>query len=280
MEPETLTDYKQALTAAWPLINAIAGQRFASDTLAEEAALYVLNRLEEDDYHRLRSFRGRAKFSTYLSSLCIRLLEDFSRKKYGRLRPPTWVTDLGGIWLVLFQLLCLQRLAVADAVETVVARRGNHVRAEVENAAWKILERIIHCGRHQGKEVSFDEPNGNRLQERARMHSPSPTPEQQLLTKEREIFFELLFSISDQGICEVPAKLGFTEKISLDLDAKERLLLKLCFQEGLSVTRAGEMLGLNANQVHGKLRRLLSRLRQEFDRAGISDELRQLLYEE
>ncbi len=280
MEPETLTDYKQALTAAWPLINAIARQRFASGTLAEEAALYVLNRLEEDDYHRLRSFRGRAKFSTYLSSLCIRLLEDFSRKKYGRLRPPTWITDLGGIWLVLFQLLCLQRLAVADAVETVVARSGNLVRAEVENAAWKILERIIHCGRHQGKEVSFDEPNENTLQERARMHSPSPTPEQQVLAKEREIFFELLFSRSDQRISEVPAKSGFTEKISLDLDAKERLLLKLCFQEGLSVTRAGKMLGLNANQVHGKLRRLLSRLRQEFDRAGISDELRQLLYEE
>ena len=280
MEPETLTDYKQALTAAWPLINAIAGKRFASDTLAEEAALYVLNRLEEDDYHRLRSFRGRAKFSTYLSSLSIRLLEDFSRKKFGRLRPPTWITDLGGIWLVLFQLLCLQRLVVADAVETVLARSGNHVRADVENAAWKILERIIHCGHHQGKEVSFDEPNENTLQERARMHSPSPTPEKQLLTKEREIFFELLFSRSDQRISEVPAELGFIGKISLDLDAKERLLLKLCFQEGLSVTRAGEMLGLNANQVHGKLRRLLSRLRQEFDRAGISDELRQLLYEE
>ncbi|HHB75235.1 MAG TPA: hypothetical protein ENK84_01645 [Desulfobulbus sp.] len=275
-----MTDYKQALTAAWPLINSIAGQRFASDTLAEEAALYVLNRLEEDDYHRLRAFSGRAKFSTYLSSLCIRLLEDFSRKKYGRLRPPTWVTDLGGIWLVLFRLLCLQRLAVADAVETVIARSGNHLRAEVENAAWKILERIIHCGRHQGSEVSLDDPHGKTLQDQAKMHSAIPNPEQQVLTKEREIFFELLFSGNTQGISEVSAESVFTDKVSLDLDAQERLLLKLCFQDDLSVTRAGEMLGLNANQVHGKLRRLLSRLRHEFDRAGISDELRQLLHAE
>ena len=275
-----MIDYKQELTAAWPLINSIAGRRFADDTLAEEAALYLLNRLEEDDYHRLRAFSGRAKFSTYLSSLCIRLLEDFFRKKYGRLRPPTWVMDLGGIWLVLFQLLCLQRFAVADAVETVITRSGNYLRAEVENAAWKILERIIHCGRHQGSEISLDEINEKTVQDQERMHSAIPTPEQQILAKERETFFELLFSKSGQSISEVPAVSLFTDNFSLDLDAQERLLLKLCFQEDLSVTWAGEMLGLNANQVHGKLRRLLSRLRCEFDRVGISDELRQLLHEE
>jgi DNA-directed RNA polymerase specialized sigma subunit len=32
------------------------------------------------------------------------------------------------------------------------------------------------------------------------------------------------------------------------MSAEERLLLKLCFQDELSVTRAGKMLGLNANQ--------------------------------
>lgn len=275
-----MIDYKQELTAAWPLINSIAGRRFTDDTLAEEAALYLLNRLEEDDYHRLRAFSGRAKFSTYLSSLCIRLLEDFSRKKYGRLRPPTWVMDLGGIWLVLFQLLCLQRFAVADAVETVITRSGNYLRAEVENAAWKILERIIHCGRHQGSEISLDETNEKTVQDQERMHSAIPTPEQQIMAKERETFFELLFSKSGQSISEVPAVSVFTDNFSLDLDAQERLLLKLCFQEDLSVTWAGEMLGLNANQVHGKLRRILFRLRCEFDRVGISDELRQLLHEE
>jgi len=277
---ERQADYKEALTRAWPLINSIAGRRFTDDTLAEEAALYVLNRLEEDNYRRLRGFRGRAKFSTYLSSLCVRLLEDFSRKKYGRLRPPVWIRDLGGIWLFLFQLLCLQRLSVSDAVETVRSRIHNRSRTEIEEAAWKILERIIHCGSHQGREVPLDEACEKTLPDSVNADQGSPTPEQQIAAKEREIFFELLFGISNQKISQLADLSIFTKKYTPRLNAQERLLLKLCFQDDISVTRAGEMLGLNANQVHGKLRRLLARLRADLERAGISDELRQLLYEE
>lgn len=275
-------EYKQALTTHWPLINSIAGRRFADDTLAEEAALYVLNRLEEDDYRRLRAFSGRAKFSTYISSLCIRLLEDYSRKKYGRLRPPAWITDLGGIWLFLFQLLCMQRLGVVDAVETAMSKAShNRSLEEVEDAAWKILERIIHCGSHQGQEVSMDDGHGEGLHTEESIRTKNSTPEEQLLERERRIFFELLFNTDmERESTSASSQPVWLRKISLHLKSEERLLLKLCFQDDLSVTRAGEMLGLNTNQVHGKLRRLLARLRTVFDRAGISDELRQLLHME
>ncbi len=267
------------MTAHWPLINSIAGRRFADNTVAEEAALYALNRLEEDECHRLRAFGGRAKFSTYFSSLCIRLLEDFSRKKYGRRRPPSWVTNLGGIWLFLFQLLCLQRLGLVDAVETVMSKAPHGRSAEeVENAAWKILERIIDCGSHQDQKVPMDDCHGGMLHTGESLRSETFTPEQQLLEKERQVFFALLFS-TDQNRepALADARTDWAQKIYLHFKDEERLLLKLCFQDDLSVTRAGEMLGLNTNQVHGKLRRLLARLRTVFDRAGISDELQQLL---
>ena len=277
---EKQVDYKKALTEAWPLINSIAGRRFSDKILAEEAALYVLNRLEEDNCRRLRGFRGQARFSTYLASLCVRLLEDFSRKKYGRLRPPLWIRDLGGIWLLLYQLLCWQRLSVADAVETVRTRNHNRSQREIEEAAWKILERIIHCGSHQGQEVPLDETGEKTRPDSADAGPESPTPEQQIAAKEREIFLQLLFATDEQKIPELSDPSVFTPKFSPRLDAQERLLLKLCFQDDLAVTRAGEMLGLNANQVHGKLRRLLARLRDDLERAGLGDELRQLLYEE
>ncbi len=273
-------DYKEELTRAWPLINSIAGRRFTDDTLAEEAALYVLNRLEEDNYRRLRAFRGRAKFSTYLASLCVRLLEDFSRKKYGRQRPPVWIRDLGGTWLLLYQLLCWKRLSVADAVATVRTRLHNRSQREIEEAAWKILERIIHCGSHQGQEVPLDETGEKRRLDFADMDPESPTPEQKVAAKEQKIFLQLLFGTDKQKISELSDLSIFSKKYTPRLDAQERLLLKLCFQDDISVTRAGKMLGMNANQVHGKLRRLLARLRDDLERAGLNDELRQLLYEE
>ena len=57
------------------------------------------------------------------------------------------------------------------------------------------------------------------------------------------------------------------------LNAEERLLLKMCYQDGLSVARAGEILGYNRNQVHGRMRRLLARLRREFEAMGVDEEL-------
>jgi RNA polymerase sigma factor (sigma-70 family) len=275
-----LTDYKQELTVHWPLINTIAGRRFADDTLAEEAALYVLNRLEEDDCRRLRRYQNRANLSTYIASLCIRLLEDFSRKRFGRVRPPGWVTALGGIWLLLFQLLCLQRLGLTDAVETVLAGKGVGMRKEVEEAAWNILERIIHCGRRQGLEVALDEADEIQLHDRKNAGGGMSDPAEQWIDDERRVFFQLLFyeGAEDEKLTASAQQLLHAfGKRNLQLDAEERLLLKLCFQDGLTVTRAGKMLGLNSNQAHGKLRRLLARLRENFDQAGISDELRLLL---
>ncbi len=265
-------DYGRKITAHWPLINRIAQRRFGDTALAEEAALYVLDRLHEDNCGRLRSYQGRSKFSTFLASVSIRLLEDFSRHRFGRLRPPSWIDSLGGIWLTLFELLCLQRLKVTDAVQTLLSRRAALREKEIEQAAWTILERVTDCGRHQGLEVEFDEtgPTGQGPVKE------DNSPEQRLMDEQQQIFTELLFSAPDRAVMDRDFIRRLREK--LNLKAEEQLLLKLCFQEELSVTRAGGMLGLNANQAHGKLRRLLARIRRGFEDAGIADELKSMLY--
>ena len=64
---------------------------------------------------------------------------------------------------------------------------------------------------------------------------------------------------------------------NIELAPRERLLLQLCFRDGVAVTEAGRMLGWNRFQVHGRLRRLLERLRRELARVGLEEELRLLL---
>ncbi len=58
---------------------------------------------------------------------------------------------------------------------------------------------------------------------------------------------------------------------------EEKLLLKLCYQDGLGVTEAGAMLGMSRFQVHGRMRRLLARLQEEFARCGLAEVLRPML---
>lgn len=270
-------DYKQEIVSHWPLINRLAGRRF-SGAFAEEAALYVLNRLEEDDCRRVQSFSGRAKFSTFLASLVVRLLEDFSRKRFGRVRPPQWVSVLGGIWGIVFELLCLQRLSVADAVETMLHRVPD--RRKVEEVAWTILEKITDCGKAQALDVEFDDEEIGRKNNDHDMPDHLKGPEEHLLEDERRIFFTILF----KGVITGKEKLSATEQsfckildTEIMLSGQERLLLKLCFQDGVSVSKAGSMLGMNANQAHGRLRRLLVRLREDFEQIGIDKEFRALL---
>lgn len=276
-----MQDYKQEIAANWSLINRIAERRFADSNRAEEAALFVLDQLEADNCRRLRAFSGRAKLSTYIGSLTIRLLEDFSRKRFGRVRPPAWITALGGIWITLFQFLCLQRLSVVEAVETMKSRVAESRYEQLEETAWTILEKVTNCGQYQGLEVSLDNTEEGRGDTRQNLSSRQNNPEEHVLVHEREILFELLFQnlvTSEKDQSSVEQFFKDIQDESIQLSAEERLLLKLCFQDELSVTRAGKMLGMNANQAHGKLRRLLARLRDAFDSAGIGGELRELLH--
>ena len=269
-----MTDWKENVMSHWGLINRLAGRRFARDVIAEEAALFVINRLEVNDWQRLKGYEGKASLTTYLSTLTFRLLEDFARKKFGRLRPPLWIRNLGGIWELLFRFLCQERLPLQEAVEHVRDRRPLEERAVLEDSARTIQARVTDCGRHQAREVPLDEEHD--------CCGADAEPQQQRLEEtERDLFFAALF----KGVLGMDGDPGITGSLArvlsagVHLAAEERLLLKMCYRDNLGVAEAGRMLGMNRHRVHGRLRRLLARLRDDFERAGISREVRVLLEE-
>lgn len=267
-----LSRYTKKILAHWDLINQLARRRFGGTVLAEEAALFVINRLEAENWKRIRQYRRKASFPTYLSAITFRLLEDFSRQRFGRVRPPQWIKALGGIWSLLFHFLCLERLEVADAVESTAMRRPAEDRRTIEDAAWMLLERIPNCGSHQGLEVGLEEATLSQ-------QKGALTVEEQLDEKEKDHFLKALFGdlFTRGNTDQLMDDYGRILARRIHLSSQERLLLKMCYQDGIQVAEAGRMLGLGKDQVHGRLRRLLARLRQEFVKAGISDEMLAML---
>lgn len=267
-----MSRYKKIILAHWDLINQLAHRRFGGTALAEEAALFVINRLETDDWKRVRGFRQKASFSTYLSSITYRLLEDFSRKRFGRVRPPTWINAIGGIWALLFQFLCLERLQMTDAVESTAVRRPDEDRRMIEEAAWSVLERIPNCSHHQGQEVPLDEAS-------LPLQNDTRSVEEQFDLLEKEYFLQALLGdlFTTDNKKNLQNDHGRILARQIHLSPQEVLLLKMCYQDGMQVAEAGRVLGLEKNQVHGRLRRLLARLQADFIEAGVSDELLALL---
>ncbi len=267
-----LTDWKAKALAQWNSINSMAVHRFGEGTLAEEAALEVMEGLKADDWRRIRSYRGKASLTTFIRSLTSRLLEDFARQRFGRVRPPLWVKTFGGIWEKLFRALCLERLNVMEAVEVVVQRQVNSKKNEVEDAAYHLLARIPDCGKSQGLEVSYeDEWLQAESEELIQIRSAEAK-------QVKELFFAIFQRLLGDNECEVSDSLLKKYKaLTISLSPEEKVLLKLCYQDGMGVTQAGKMLGMSRFQAHGRMRRLMARLRGEFERVGLDQELRLLL---
>ena len=268
-----MTPWKEQALAHWDQINRMALRRYPQAELAEEAALFVMERLAEDDWRRLRSFTGRSTFTTYLGAVTLRLLEDFSRQRFGRVKPPLWIRRLGGIWLRLFRLLCQERYSPADAIAILCTLQPSNA-ATVETATYQLLGEIPSCGEYHGEQTELNEETllPNTDQEcSAQEHQYEEEERRQLFLSLGRVLF------SNQPTEQTPRLLERLAAVGASLPTKERLLLKLCYRDGVAVTEAGRMLGWNRFQVHGRLRRLLQRLRQDLVTAGLDKELRLLL---
>ncbi len=264
-----MTDWKERALAHWETINNMAARRFGEGSLAEEAALAVFDGLAVDNWNRLRAYKEKATFTTFFRSLTARLLEDFARKRFGRVRPPLWVTTMGGIWAKLFTALCLERLPLLDAVEIVSQRQVVVEKNEIERAAYELLARISDCGMHQGLEIAYEEdPSAGDQGEPIADRSVEDQQKKELF----EAIFQLALGATDFEISETLLKK--INQLKIKLSPEEKLLLKLCYQEGLGVAQAGEMLGMTRFQAHGKKRRLMARLKEEFERTGLASDLR------
>ncbi|MGD9947371.1 MAG: sigma factor-like helix-turn-helix DNA-binding protein [Desulfobulbus sp.] len=270
MKPSS--SWQQQTLSHWPMINRLAGRRFPHGALAEEAALFVMDKLAENDWQRMQAFGGQSSLATYVAAVALRLLEDFARLRFGRIRAPLWVRRLGGIWEDLFGLLCLERFSPAEAVEILTTRQAC-TRAVAEKTAYQLLGEVPNCGGYRGEETEIsDELSAGEE------HEGGSQPEQKLEHKEREQCLQALASIvfGEGDSAPNTPMLGRMLHAKISLEPRERLLLKLCFRDGIAVSEAGRMLGWNRHQVHGRLRRLLQRLRRDFAAAGVDQELQLL----
>lgn len=268
---EAAVDLRKIALAHWHMVNAMARKRFSAEVVAEEAALFVLETLENEHWHRLGQYSGRSRFSVFFASVTYRLLEDFARKKFGRMLPPAWIQKAGGIWLMLFRLLCLERFSFLEALAIAKDRTDQVASATLEAAAEKILAELPQCGQ-KTTILSLDD-------ERARAEEPASEQRDALEKKEEQLLLGALgliifgTPVNDKKEKSVQKLLAHP----LQLKSDERLLLRLCFQDNMSVSKARILLGLNRFQAHGKMRRTLTKIKNHFTSVGCAAELAQLL---
>ncbi len=268
---------KKQFTSHWEFIERLATKRFVKENLVHEALLYVSEKVEEDNWKRLRAYKGNSGIKTFLAVVSKRLFDDFSRQKFGRVRPPEWLKAQGGLWLEIYKMLCLERMEAQDVIESFNVSDGNEQNNEiVEEAIAVILSKITDCGKKGGEPINLDP---QKIEENNEIHPAfyQLSPEDYYNACERVNLTEIISRVvtGDKGL---PVDLEMVEPVAnfkemINLKPDEKLFLKTVYQEGISVSGAGRILGWNSNKASGKHRRIMERIRIALNDSGLINKM-------
>lgn len=272
---------KDKMLSHWDALSRLSARRFHDPNLADEALVYVTQELEKDGWKRLRAFGGRSSFKGFLLQVSARLMEDFSRKKFGRVRPNKWIRDRGGIWVQLFKILCMDRMDDDWAVD-VLKDSVPQGRSEsfIRKAIITLKTRVPDCGKsnmpvNTDGEFVDDIPDGGGCQY---TETPHASAEQRQRTDVMQVLrgiVEVQGDEMDGALSPLVDRLMETSS-GLNLTTEDRHLLKLIYWEGLNTSAAGRSLGWTAAKTHGRLRTLLERIRQALQVDELYNELHDL----
>lgn len=215
----------------------------------EDYTSYAMLKLVENDYARLRKYRGDSTFRTYLTVVMQRLFLDYRTQKWGKWRPSTAAKKLGRTAIELETLLYRDGIEFHEAREMLLAQTDTALSHE---ALWDLASQLPYRQRAKRADEELLETIGVRARED--------------LVSRRELA---------SRVRNVESRL-FEE--SRRLTSEERLILRLRFDEGKTVPEIAEALELRPKALYARISRLLKRLRDALETSGVSwDEIEELV---
>ena len=233
--------FQDALVDIRGSIQRVARRNRLEATETEDFASYVLLKLVEDDYRRLRRFRARSGIGTYLSVVIQRLLLDFRTARWGKWRASAKAREIGETAVQLEALLYRDGLRPGEARQVLEARLGAPLTSGSVQAIVEKLPRRVRCRR-------VDE---HLLQNLAAEESIDP-----IERAERDSIAE-----------KTAIALG---RVVRGLSEEDKRFLALRFVEGYSLTRAGGALGTAPRNLQTRMRRLLHQFRDALETADVT----------
>jgi len=211
---------------------------------------FVCAGLSAKSFRRLRKFQpgGPAVFSTWLRAVVRNLCLDWRRKQVGRHRLFKSISQLSGFDQEVFRHLYEQRLSVEEAFQSLRAAFPGVTHARVTESQMRIDRELTpnqrrlldeRAYRQVGQSaVGFEDtsPIGPDVSD------PSPNPEAQVLLEERATALR-------HALAHLPER--------------EQLLIRLRFEQELTLEQVGKLLDLgNAQRVERQIKAVLARLRE------------------
>jgi RNA polymerase sigma factor (sigma-70 family) len=239
---------EQRFLANVPAIERIAAfycrRMHMSEADTEDFISYTKLELIDRDYEIIGKFEGRSSFTTYLTTVIHRLLCQYRTKQWGKWRPSAEAKRLGDVAITLERLTTRDGYSLREAISMMTT--GNAPAPsprELEAIAVRLPPRAPRP-MLMAEETAPDVV--------AATDDPSDGP----LSRERE-------GVARHAACVLDEALR-------SFDDEERLILKMRFWGAQRVADIAELLHLDAKKTYKRIERLLGRLRESLERAGIA----------
>jgi RNA polymerase sigma factor (sigma-70 family) len=207
---------------------------------AEDFKQHVHVKLIENDYARIRQFRGRSSFKTYLTTVIGHLLQDYQNSAWGKWRPSAEAERLGEVAMLLERLTVRDERPFEEACQVLrLHHRVEMSTAELADLAAKLPPRNL---RHfVGEEGLQAVPAGD------------PGPDERVEARDIGAMKRRVYAALQRAIAE--------------LTAEDRRLIRLWLE--MKVADIARLLGVAQKPLYRKIEKILAKLKKELERQGI-----------
>jgi RNA polymerase sigma factor for flagellar operon FliA len=209
---------------------------------ADDFGSYVKLKFVEDDYGMLAKFEGRSSLRTFLTVVIQRLFLDFRIMAWGKWRPSAEAKRAGAVAILLEQLTVRDGHGFDEACEIL---KTNH-RIDMDRGS---LERLAA-----------------RLPSRSRRRFEPDDELANVASKDRPVD-DLAAERDHQATAD---RLSHALRaLTAAIDAQDRLILALRFEDGKTVAEIASILRLDQKALYRRMERLLKDLRKGLEAQGI-----------
>ncbi|HEX8254343.1 MAG TPA: sigma-70 family RNA polymerase sigma factor [Thermoanaerobaculia bacterium] len=236
--------YLQNLSTIERIARCVAHRYHLNPDDAAEFTQEVRVRLLDDDYAVFRKFEDRSKLSTYLTTVIIRLYQQWRVEQWGKWRPSAEAKRLGEKAIVLERLLSRDGYSFGEAVRVLTTPSGSQFTvAELEAIYFRLPTRVP-----RPMPVS-DELLPETVADEAET-------DERVQARDRERAARRAASTMDGLLGE--------------LEAEDRLILQMRFWDARKVPDIAQALQIEQKKIYKRLEKLFITLRRGLERAGVS----------
>lgn len=241
-----MSSYEQSFLDQLPLIDAVVRQIAHRHRLTaeerDELGSVVRLRLIEDDYAVLRRFEGRSSLRTFLTTVITRLFLDERVRQWGKWRPSAEARRLGPTAVTLERMLVRDGCTLQEAIGQLTGRPPGESPAELFALAARLPTRTLR------------RPVEESVLETVAADGPSP---------------EAVAAQGDTARARAAASAALRRALAL-LEPRERLILRLRFDQGCTVAHIATLLRTEQKPLYRQIDRLLARMRGALCASGVS----------